>query len=80
MLRAPVLMKSIRNGPRNIRKNFRKFSISMRDGQVNGSHARSRSVCGRATELSVLITIKDRKSKTDEGVLYKDDEDRFRQR
>ena len=39
-----------------------------------------KSVCGLATELSVLITITDRKSNSDHDIFYKDDQDRFRQR
>ena len=78
-------MKSIRNGKQTIRKNIRKFSMSrhQRDGRGdNGTPNRPpfTSVCHFATELNVLIYIRNRKSEADEGVFYKDDEDRFRQR
>ena len=85
MLRAPVLMRSIRNGPQTIRNNIRKLSLSKQpryDQKDNGVSTQRQfpSASGLSTEFRVLITIKDRTSKTNESVFYKDDEDRFRQR
>ena len=78
MLRAPVLMRSMR-------KNNQKLPVpkqhrdKRRDDELAGPPTFS-SICSVDTELSVVITIRNQKYENFEGVFYKDDEDRFRQR
>ena len=62
-------------------------TLSMSKPQRNGRRCTEalarpafKSVCSVATELSVIITIKDRNSNNRQGIFYKDDEDRFTQR
>ena len=80
MLRAPVLMRNLRNGKQTIQKNIQKSTSSEHRGSPGPTLPTFGSLYGIATEISVQITIKEQNSITDEAVLYKDDEDRFRQR
>ena len=80
MLRAPVLMRNLRNGKQTNQKNVQKLSPSEEREGAGAARPIFRSLCGVATELSVQITIKEQNSNAEEAVFYKDDEDRFRQR
>ena len=80
MFRAHV--RGLRNGQQSIQttpKNYQPSLISKQCKEIPPRPA-FQSVCGLASDLSVQITISNRRSNFDEVVLYKDDEDRFTQR
>ena len=81
MLRPPVLMRSIREGQRSIRKNFRRFS-SKRRKVLQRPLTRFKSLSVDDSEFVLTIKIDERSmiNKMDESVFYKDDESRFKNR
>ena len=82
MLRAPVIMKNIKR--KNQKLPVSKKQRDVRRDNATSSRPRFTSVCNLATELSVLITLRNQKYENlcarYEDVFFKDDEDRFSQR